>query len=81
MTGSFTASTTMRVIWTILSGSFIIPDPAPRLAILLTGQPKFMSTKSAPCPPAMRAASSAILAASTMASGMLPYIWMPIGAS
>ena len=81
VTGSFTASTTILVISTILSGSLIIPEPAPLRAILLTGHPKFMSITSAPCPPAISDAFSAMTAASTMASGMFPYICMPIGAS
>ena len=81
VTGLPTASTTAFVMATILSGSFIIPLPAPRPAIFDTGQPKLMSTMSAPCPPAISAARSAIRAASTIASGMLPYIWMATGAS
>ena len=72
VTGSFTASTTCLVISTILSGSLIIPEPAPLRAILLTGHPKLMSTRSAPCPPAISAAFSAITPASTIASGMFP---------
>ena len=81
VTGLRTASTMLFVIITILSGSRIIPEPAPLPAILLTGHPKFMSMTSHPCPPAIWSALSAILAASTIASGLFPYIWIPIGAS
>ena len=81
VTGLPTASTTALVMATILSGSRIMPEPAPRPAILLTGQPKLMSMMSAPWPPASSAALSAIFAASTMASGKLPYIWTATGAS
>ena len=72
VTGFFTASTIIFVIITILSGSLIIPEPAPRPAILLTGQPKLMSIRSQPWPPAISAADSAILAASTIESGLFP---------
>ena len=69
---SGTASTMAFVMATILSGSRIIPLPAPRPAIFETGQPKLMSTISAPWPPASSRAFAAIFAASTIASGKLP---------
>ena len=81
VTGNFTASTTDLVISTILSGKRIIPLPAPLPAILFTGQPKFISIISGPAPPAILEASSAIFAASTIASGICPYICIPIGFS
>ena len=72
VTGVLTASTTAFVMATSLSGSRIMPLPAPRPAIFDTGQPQLMSIVSAPCPPASSAARSAIRAASTIDSGMCP---------
>ena len=72
VTGLLTALTILSVIITILSGYFIIPEPAPLPAILLTGQPKLMSITSQPWPPTSSLAESAICAARTIASGSLP---------
>ena len=58
VTGSFTASTMRRVISTISGTSRIMPDPAPRPAIFLTGQPKLMSIRSGPAASARSAAST-----------------------
>ena len=49
VTGRRTASTIRRVISTIFGTSRIMPLPAPRPAILRTGQPKLMSIRSGPC--------------------------------
>ena len=58
VTGTFTASTIRRVISTISGTSRIIPLPAPRPAILRTGQPKLMSMTSGRAASAMRADST-----------------------
>ena len=65
VTGNRTACTMRRVISTILGTSRIIPEPAPRPAIFLTGHPKLISITSG-------AAASAIRAASTIGSISLP---------
>ena len=58
VTGRRTASTMRRVISTIFGTSRIMPLPAPRPAILRTGQPKLMSIRSGPAASATRAAST-----------------------
>lgn len=58
VTGFRTARTIWRVISTISGTSRIMPDPAPRPAIFLTGQPKLMSMMSGSAASAMRAAST-----------------------
>ena len=74
VTGSFTASTTLRVISSSFGMFCSMPAPAPLLATFFTGQPKFRSITSGP-------ASSTIFAASTIASMSRPYICMPTGRS
>ncbi len=74
VTGIFTASTTARVISSILGIFCSIPAPAPFPATLFTGQPKLISRMSG-------CACSTILAASTIVSVSFPYIWMATGRS
>ena len=74
VTGIFTASTTARVISSILGIFCNIPAPAPLPATRFTGQPKLISRISG-------RASSTMRAASTMVSVSLPYICMATGRS
>ena len=74
VTGIFTASTTERVISSILGMFCNIPAPAPLPATRFTGHPKLMSRISG-------CACSTIRAASTIVSVSLPYICMATGRS
>ena len=73
-TGSGTASATASTSRHAWSGSSRSEAPAPVFVTFLTGQPKFMSTMSAP-------AASTIRAASAIATGSEPKIWIASGCS
>ena len=73
-TGSAVAPATAATRRQAWSGSSSREAPAPVFVTFLTGQPKFMSTMSAP-------AASTIRAASAIATGSEPKIWMASGCS
>ena len=73
-TGSGVAPATASTIRHAWSGSSSSEAPAPVFVTFLTGQPKFMSTMSAP-------AASTIRAASAIATGSEPKIWIASGCS
>ena len=73
-TGSGVAPATASTIRHAWSGSSSSEAPAPVFVTFLTGQPKFMSTMSAP-------AASTILAASAITTGSDPKIWIASGCS
>ena len=60
VTGIFTASTTARVISSILGTFCSMPEPAPFPATRFTGQPKFRSNISGLACSTMRAASTMV---------------------
>ena len=74
VTGTETAEATAETIRAARSGSSSSVAPAPVFVTLRTGQPKLMSTMSAP-------ASSTMRAASTITSGSEPKICTASGAS
>jgi len=74
LTGTETADATASVIRHARSGSWSRCAPAPVFVTFRTGQPKFMSTRSAP-------ADSTIRAASAIAAGSEPKIWIASGCS
>ena len=73
-TGSAVAPATASTIRAAWSGSSRSEAPAPVFVTLRTGQPKLMSTMSAP-------AASTIRAASAIAAGSEPKIWIASGCS
>ena len=73
-TGSGVAVATASTIRAAWSGSSSSEAPAPVFVTFLTGQPKLMSTMSAP-------AASTIRAASPIATGSEPKIWIASGCS
>ena len=73
-TGSEVADATASTSRHACSGSSSSEAPAPVFVTFLTGQPKFMSTMSAP-------AASTIRAASAIAPGSEPKIWIASGCS
>ena len=73
-TGSDVADATASTSRQARSGSSSSDAPAPVFVTFLTGQPKFMSTTSAP-------AASTIRAASAIAAGSEPKIWIASGCS
>ena len=73
-TGSETAPATASTSRQAWSGSSRRDAPAPVLVTFFTGQPKFMSTRSAP-------AASTNRAASAIATGSEPKIWIASGRS
>ncbi len=74
VTGTETEPATADTIRQARSGSSSRVAPAPVFVTFLTGQPKLMSTRSAP-------ASSTIRAASAIVSGSEPKIWTARGCS
>ena len=74
VTGTPTAAATAATTRHASSASSIRCAPAPVFVTLRTGQPKFMSTMSAP-------AASTIRAASAIARGSAPKIWIASGCS
>ena len=75
VTGTETASTVARRMAAAARSSRISAEPACwPTATFLTGQPKLMSIRSAPCPTAIRAASA-------MAAGSQPASWTALGPS
>ena len=73
-TGSGVAPATASTSRQAWSGSSRSEAPAPVFVTFLTGQPKFMSTMSAPAASTMRAASA-------IATGSEPKIWIASGCS
>ena len=73
-TGTSTASATDETMRQASSGSSSSVAPAPVFVTLRTGQPKLMSTRSAPAASTMRAASAIV-------SGFEPKIWIASGCS
>ena len=74
VTGTSTAAATALTIRPARAGSSRSVAPAPVFVTLRTGQPKLMSTMSAP-------ASSTMRAASAMTPGSEPKIWTASGVS
>ncbi len=74
LTGTSTAAATDSTIAHARAGSSSSVAPAPVFVTLRTGQPKLMSTRSAP-------AASTIRAASAIARGSEPKIWIARGCS
>jgi hypothetical protein len=74
VTGKDTAPTTMPTIWQARLGTSSSVAPAPVFVTFRTGQPKLMSTMSAP-------ASSTMRAASAMTAGSEPKICTANGLS
>ena len=74
VTGTSTAPATAATIRSARSGSSRSVAPAPVFVTLRTGQPKLMSTMSAP-------AASTIRAASAIIAGSEPKIWTASGRS
>ena len=74
VTGTGTADATASVIRQASAGSSSRWAPAPVFVTFRTGQPKFMSTTSAPAAATMRAASA-------IAPGSEPKIWIASGCS
>ena len=74
LTGTSTAVATASTIPQARAGSSRSVAPAPVFVTLRTGQPKLMSTRSAP-------AATTIRAASAIARGSEPKIWIASGCS
>ena len=74
LTGTSTAFATASTIAAARAGSSSRVAPAPVFVTLRTGQPKLMSTRSAPAASTMRAASAIV-------RGSEPKIWIASGCS